>query len=38
MIKTFKAKGTGIIADVVINHRNNLGVNSLLGGLPRRDL
>ena len=27
MIKTFKAKGTGIIADVVINHRNNLGVN-----------
>ena len=28
MISTFKAKGTGIIADVVINHRNNLGVNS----------
>ncbi len=27
MIKTFKEKGTGIIADVVINHRNNLGVN-----------
>ncbi len=27
MIKTFKAKGTGIIADVVINHRNVLGVN-----------
>ena len=25
MIATFKAKGTGIIADVVINHRNNLG-------------
>lgn len=27
MISTFKQKGTGIIADVVINHRNNLGVN-----------
>ena len=27
MISTFKAKGTGIIADVVVNHRNNLGVN-----------
>ena len=27
MISTFKAKGTGIIADVVINHRNNLGAN-----------
>lgn len=27
MIKTFKAKGTGIIADVVVNHRNNLGAN-----------
>lgn len=26
MIKTFKAKGLGTIADVVINHRNNLGV------------
>jgi len=26
MIQTFKAKNTGIIADVVINHRNNLGV------------
>lgn len=25
MINTFKAKGTGFIADVVINHRNNLG-------------
>lgn len=25
MISTFKAKGTGFIADVVINHRNNLG-------------
>ncbi len=25
MIKTFKDKGTGMIADVVINHRNNLG-------------
>lgn len=27
MISTFKAKGTGIIQDVVINHHNNLGVN-----------
>ncbi|MGI6223699.1 MAG: alpha-amylase family glycosyl hydrolase [Prevotella sp.] len=27
MISTFKAKGTGIIADVVINHRNVLGQN-----------
>ncbi|MDO5446488.1 MAG: glycosyl hydrolase 53 family protein, partial [Prevotellaceae bacterium] len=27
MISTFKNKGTGIIADVVINHRNNLGQN-----------
>ena len=26
MISTFRDKGTGIIADVVINHRNNLGV------------
>ena len=25
MIKTFKEKGTGFIADVVINHRNNIG-------------
>lgn len=25
MIKTFKEKGTGMIADVVINHRNNIG-------------
>ena len=25
MIQTYKQKGTGIIADVVINHRNNLG-------------
>ena len=28
MIKTFKDKGLGTIADVVVNHRNNLGVNS----------
>ncbi len=28
MISTFKEKGLGVIADVVINHRNNLGVNS----------
>ncbi len=27
MIKTFKEKGTGIVADVVVNHRNNLGTN-----------
>ena len=26
MISTYREKGTGIIADVVINHRNNLGV------------
>lgn len=26
MIKAFKNKGTGIVADVVVNHRNNLGV------------
>ena len=28
MIKTFKDKGLGTIADVVVNHRNNLGINS----------
>ena len=28
MIKTYNELGTGFIADVVINHRNNLGVNS----------
>ena len=28
MIQTFKAKNVGIIADVVVNHRNNLGVGS----------
>ncbi len=27
MINTFKDRGTGMIADVVINHRNNLGQN-----------
>ena len=27
MIATFKQKGTGMIADVVINHRNNMGQN-----------
>ena len=27
MINTFKAKGTGIIEDVVLNHHNNMGVN-----------
>ena len=27
MISTFKAKGTGIIQDVVLNHHNNMGVN-----------
>lgn len=26
LIRTLKSKGTGLIADVVINHRNNLGV------------
>ena len=34
MIKTYKAKGTGIIADVVINHRNNLGVNGAWTDYP----
>ena len=34
MIKTYKAKGTGIIADVVINHRNNLGVNGVWTDYP----
>lgn len=28
MIKTFKEKNVGIIADVVVNHRNNMGVNN----------
>ena len=27
MIATFREKGTGIVADVVVNHRNNLGAN-----------
>ena len=27
MIATFREKGTGVIADVVINHRNNMGSN-----------
>ena len=27
MIAAFKQKGTGVIADVVINHRNNMGQN-----------
>ena len=27
MIKTFRSKGVGVIADVVINHRNNMGTN-----------
>ena len=27
MISTFNEKGVGMIADVVVNHRNNLGVN-----------
>ena len=28
MIATFKEKGLGVIADVVVNHRNNLGVDN----------
>ncbi len=28
LIKTYREKGTGFIADVVINHRNNLGVDN----------
>ena len=27
MIDTYRRRGTGFIADVVVNHRNNLGVN-----------
>jgi len=27
MIDTYRKRGTGFIADVVVNHRNNLGVN-----------
>lgn len=27
MIAAFREKGTGIVADVVVNHRNNLGAN-----------
>ena len=34
MIKTFKDKGLGTIADVVVNHRNNLGVNGLWVDYP----
>lgn len=34
MIKTFKAKGTGMIADVVINHRNNLGAGGSWTDFP----
>ncbi len=35
MIQTFKAKNTGIIADVVINHRNNLGTGGSWVDFPK---
>jgi len=35
MIKTFKSKGLGTIADVVINHRNNLGVGGSWVDYPK---
>ena len=34
MINTFKEKGLGTIADVVINHRKHLGVNGSLVDYP----
>lgn len=34
MISTFKKKGTGMIADVVINHRNNLGAGGSWTDFP----
>lgn len=34
MISTFRQKGTGILADVVINHRNNLGVDGAWTDFP----
>lgn len=35
MINAYKQKGTGIIADVVINHRNNLGQNGSWVDYPK---
>lgn len=35
MIQAYKARGTGIIADVVINHRNNLGVSGAWTDYPQ---
>lgn len=35
MINTFKQKGTGLIADVVINHRNNLGAGGSWVDFPK---
>lgn len=34
MINTFKSKGVGVIEDVVINHRNNLGADGSLVDFP----
>ena len=34
-INAFRQRGTGIVADVVINHRNNLGVNSSWVDYPK---
>ncbi len=35
MIQAFKQRGTGIVADVVINHRNNLGANGSWVDFPK---
>lgn len=34
MIRTYQSKGTGIMADVVINHRNNLGAGGNWADYP----